>query len=97
MNELRPPVTASRLRQGWFELMLDETRFLQRYPHYAGVLARMDSITANTVKVMAVCLRRWDDPDRGSSCWSIAITSSVTRNSGWACCSMRSSTFCSGI
>ena len=44
MNELRPPVTASRLRQGWFELMLDETRFLQCYPHYAGVLARMDPI-----------------------------------------------------
>lgn len=65
MSELRPPVIASRLRQGWFELMLDETRFLQCYPHYAGVLARMDPIAANTVKVMAVCLRRWDDPDSG--------------------------------
>ena len=52
----------SLLRQGWFELMLAETRFLERYPHYAGVLARMDPIATNTVPVMAVCLRRWDDP-----------------------------------
>ena len=65
MNELSLPVTASRLRQGWFALMLDETRFLQRYPHYAGVLARMEPIATDTVKAMAVSLRRWDDPNSG--------------------------------
>jgi len=65
MNELRPSVTAGKLRLGWFELMLDESRFLRRYPHFAGVLARMEPIATNTVKVMAVCLRRWDDPDSG--------------------------------
>jgi predicted metal-dependent peptidase len=65
MSELSPPVPASRLRRGWFELMLDETRFLQCHPHYAGVLARMDPIATNAVKVMAVCLRRWDDPSSG--------------------------------
>jgi hypothetical protein len=52
----------SGLRQGWFEFLLDETCFLQRYPHYAGVLARMDPVATNTVPVMAVCLRRLDDP-----------------------------------
>jgi hypothetical protein len=56
-----PP--SSCLRQGWFESMLAETRFLERYPHYAGVLARLDPVASNTVPVMAVCLRRWDDPD----------------------------------
>jgi hypothetical protein len=41
--------------------MLDETGFLQCYPHYAGVLARLIPIATDSVKVMAVCLRRWDD------------------------------------
>jgi predicted metal-dependent peptidase len=66
MSEACPPppapVTASPLRLGWFELMLDETRFLQCYPHYAGILARMDPIATTSVPVMAVCLHRWDDP-----------------------------------
>ena len=53
------------LRLGWFEAMLDETGFLQRYPHYAGVLARMIPVATNSVEAMAVCLRRWDD--RGST------------------------------
>jgi hypothetical protein len=64
MNEPQPSVT-STLRQGWFASLLDETRFLQCYPHYAGVLARMDPIDTTAVKVMAVSLRRWDDPDSG--------------------------------
>lgn len=65
MNELCPPAAVSPLRQGWFALLLEETRFLQCYPHYAGVLARMDPIATDRVKVMAVCLRRWDDPASG--------------------------------
>lgn len=64
MNE-PPPATSSQLRRGWFESMLDETRFLQRYPHFAGVLARMEPVATEDVKVMAVCLRRWDDPGAG--------------------------------
>jgi len=59
------PATPARLRQGWFDLMLEETRFLQCYPHYAGVLAGMSPIADDKVKVMAVCLRRWDNPDSG--------------------------------
>jgi predicted metal-dependent peptidase len=59
--ELRPSANPGLLRQGWFEAMLDETRFLQRYPYYAGVLARMIPVATNSVEVMAVCLRRWDD------------------------------------
>src|SRR5436309_1647056 len=47
---------------GWFETLLAETHFLQRYPYYAGMLARMDPVATNTVPVMAVCLRRWNDP-----------------------------------
>jgi predicted metal-dependent peptidase len=65
MNELYPPASASQLRRGWFEQMLDETQFLQRYPHYAGVLARMEPVATDTVKVMAVSLRRWEDPAAG--------------------------------
>ncbi len=60
--EPAPPSASSRLHQGWFESMLSDTRFLERYPHYAGVLARMDPIATNTVSIMAVCLHRWDDP-----------------------------------
>lgn len=43
--------------------MLSETRFIERYPHYAGVLARMDPTATNIVPVMAVCLRRLEDPN----------------------------------
>jgi hypothetical protein len=57
----KPAPRAGLLRQGWFELMLAETRFLERYPHYASVLARMDPVATNTIPVMAVCLHRWDD------------------------------------
>jgi hypothetical protein len=64
MSETTAPVTASRLRQGWFELMLDETRFVQRYPHYSGVLASMEPVATDAVKTMAVGLRRWDDPHK---------------------------------
>jgi hypothetical protein len=45
--------------------MLAETRFVENYPHYAGVLARMEPVESEAVKVMAVCLRRWDNPDSG--------------------------------
>lgn len=48
------------LRLGWFERLLNETRFLRKYPQYAGVLSRMDPIATNTVDTMAVGLRRWD-------------------------------------
>jgi hypothetical protein len=52
-----PPVAHPAL--GWFEQMLLETRFLQRFPHYAGVLSRMDPVATRTVPVMAVGKRRW--------------------------------------
>jgi hypothetical protein len=55
-----PRVTA--LREGFFEELLAETRFLERWPRYAGVLARMDPIATNTVPIAAVALRRLDDP-----------------------------------
>lgn len=57
--------TEPPLRRGWFESMLEETHFIQNYPHYAGVLARMEPVDSDAVKVMAVCLRRWDDPASG--------------------------------
>ncbi len=50
-----------RLRQGWFESMLDQTRFLQRYPHYAAIVARLIPVATESVPVMAICLRHWDD------------------------------------
>ncbi len=50
------------LQQGWFEALLEESRFLERWPEYAGVLAHMDPIATNTIAAMAVALRRWDDP-----------------------------------
>lgn len=52
----------TRLREGWFEQLLDETRLLERWPEYAGVIARMDPVATNTVDSMAVALRRSDDP-----------------------------------
>ena len=57
-----PTPGASSLREGFFEAMLRETQFLAKYPQYAGVLSRMDPIATNTIEVMAVALRRWDDP-----------------------------------
>ena len=57
-----PPPPRTALREGWFESILDESRFLDRWPEYAGVLARMDPIATNTVPIMAVALRRWSDP-----------------------------------
>lgn len=65
MNPASPPPTESPLRRGWFDAMLADTRFVENYPHYAGVLARMEPVESNAVKVMAVCLRRWDNPDAG--------------------------------
>src|SRR5438552_792758 len=56
------PPGPSFLKEGWFEELLSETGFLRRYPHYAGVLARIRPIATNTVKTMAVGLWRWDDP-----------------------------------
>jgi hypothetical protein len=56
------PPLAGGLRQGWFESILAGDHFVRRYPHYAGVLARMDPTAANTVPLMAICLRRWDNP-----------------------------------
>ena len=50
------------LRAGWFEALLAELRFVERYPGYAGVLARMDPIATTTVPIAAVALRRWNDP-----------------------------------
>ncbi|MEZ4411272.1 MAG: hypothetical protein R3A52_33040, partial [Polyangiales bacterium] len=52
----------SSLRVGWFEAMLAETEFVQRYPHYAGIVARMDPVATTIVDTMAVGLRRWNDP-----------------------------------
>jgi predicted metal-dependent peptidase len=61
-NTPAPPTTRNgRLRQGWFESLLDETHFIQRYPHYAAIVARLVPIATNSVPVMAICLRRWDD------------------------------------
>ena len=57
-----PTMQGTALREGFFEAMLRETQFLANHPHYAGVLSRMDPIATNTVPVMAVALRRWDDP-----------------------------------
>lgn len=65
MNNPTPSAIVSPLRRGWFEEMLEETSFLQKYPHYAGILARMEPVDCNTVKVMAVGLRRWGDPGSG--------------------------------
>lgn len=56
-----PP--APTVRVGWFEAMLDETRFLARFPDHAGVLARMDPVATDSVPIMAVGLRRRDDPE----------------------------------
>ena len=64
MNEAAA-ITTSPERLGWFDALLSETNFLQRYPHYTGVLARMEPVATDTVKVMAVSLRRWDNPDSG--------------------------------
>ncbi len=59
-----PPSRAPRtaLREGWLEALLDETRLLERWPEYAGVVARMDPVATNAVDAMAVALRRSDDP-----------------------------------
>ena len=57
------PAPLQVIRAGWFEEWLSETTFLHRYPHYAGVLARMHPVATNTVPVMAVTLWRWDKPD----------------------------------
>ncbi|MFO0627622.1 MAG: VWA-like domain-containing protein [Polyangiales bacterium] len=51
-----------RVRPGWFDVMLDETRFLARFPGYAGVLARMDPVATDSVPAMAVGLRHRDAP-----------------------------------
>lgn len=62
----RRPASGSaplELREGWFERWLEETRFLQRYPHYAGTLSRFELVSTATVDTMAVTLKRWDDPE----------------------------------
>lgn len=51
------------LREGWFEHMLRASGFLQRYPQFAGVVARMHPILTDRVPIMAVGLRRWDDTE----------------------------------
>lgn len=50
------------LHEGWFERWMSETRFLARYPAFAGILARLRPVSTNTVASMAVGLWRWDDP-----------------------------------
>jgi predicted metal-dependent peptidase len=65
MNASAPATVGSPLRLGWFDSMLGESNFLQSYPHYAGVLARMAPVATDNVPVMAVSLRRWDDPTSG--------------------------------
>jgi predicted metal-dependent peptidase len=52
----------AKLHEGWFEALLAGTGFLERYPKFAGVLARMDPVATNVVPIMAVCRRRLDDP-----------------------------------
>jgi predicted metal-dependent peptidase len=58
------PITSAppRARPGWFDAMLTDTGFLQRYPGYAGVLARMDPVATDSVPVMGVGLRHRDAP-----------------------------------
>lgn len=57
-----PGTQEPALRLGWFERWLDETHFLERFPHYTGVISRMDPIATRVVSTMAVAMRRWDDP-----------------------------------
>ena len=57
-----PSSNGTAIREGWFAELLSETHFLERWPEYAGILARMDPVATNTVTVMAVTLRQSDDP-----------------------------------
>lgn len=45
-------------RAGWFDRWLEASGFVARFPHYAGVLARMDPRSTTAVDAMAVALRR---------------------------------------
>lgn len=47
---------------GWFDRWLESSGFLARFPHYAGVLARMDPRSTRAVETMAVALKRPRDP-----------------------------------
>ncbi|MFN8613190.1 MAG: VWA-like domain-containing protein [Vulcanimicrobiota bacterium] len=44
----------------WHRLLL-ESRFLKLYPHYAGLLARLEVVQTRTVQCMAVAVRRLDE------------------------------------
>ena len=48
---------------GWFEAWLERSRFVERYPHYAGVLARLEPVATDAVPIMAVALRRLGEVD----------------------------------
>jgi predicted metal-dependent peptidase len=50
-------------RQGSFAARLSQSRFLAKYPYYAGVVARMEPVLTTAVPSMAVALRRMDKPD----------------------------------
>jgi len=47
---------------GWFDRWLEASGFIARFPHYAGVLARMDPRSTRAVDTMAVALQRPRDP-----------------------------------
>ncbi len=49
-------------RAGWFDRWLEASGFVARFPHYAGVLARMDPRSTRAVDTMAVALQRPRDP-----------------------------------
>ncbi|MEM6926741.1 MAG: VWA-like domain-containing protein [Myxococcota bacterium] len=66
---------------GWFAHHLTRTRFVARYPHYAGVLARMDPLGHARVPVMAVALRRAGDP--AGRLWLLVNRDWLERHPQW--------------
>ncbi|MBX7193932.1 MAG: hypothetical protein K1X94_17900 [Sandaracinaceae bacterium] len=56
------PAAPAELREGFLDRALRETELLARYPHYAGIVARMVPIETTNVTAMAIGLRRRFDP-----------------------------------
>ena len=46
------------MSESWFADLLNGSRFLKRYPHYASVLAQMEPMRTSEVESMAVALHR---------------------------------------